>query len=214
MQAETDPQNAGRRSHGFDNLAGNVLHLVSETDENFNKIHERLNFSTASVEKRLLDLEEAVAELRDILKMPGFELKLSASDVELSNSGRNLGEDLSPAYDPVESRPSSSRGSDAGKPDVANLAQATSSLSGSSEVGKTNVANLLTVSSQAKKNVTGDVEVNAKLGQLSRKLKMQLKQDRVKMNEFESKLRDIADHVTKLRATVSCDEAEVKMNII
>lgn len=212
MQTETDPQNAGvQRSHGFDNLAGNVLQLVSETDENFNKIHKHLNFSTASVEKRLLDLEETVAELREIVKMHGFELKLSASDVELSNSGRNLGEDLSQTYDPVESRASSSRGSDAGKPDVANQAQATSSLSGSSDIGKSNVGNLL---SPAKKNATGDGEVNAKLGQLSRKLKLQLKQDRVKMNEFESKLRDIAEHVTKLRATVSCDEAEVKTNII
>ena len=203
MQTESADQGSD-----FDNLAGNVHQLVSAADENLNKIKDHLSFSGASVEGRLVALEEAVAEL----KAQTLELQLSASDIDLLHSPKNLAEGSSPPYGQAEMQAALSRGFDVEKLDATDLPLTNSSLSEGSNVGRSNVGSLQTVvpSSPGKRKGSVHVrEVDTKIAQLSRRLKTQLKQDRVKIDEFESKLNSLADYVTKLRATVSCDEAAV-----
>lgn len=160
----------------------------------------------ASLDSRIYLLETAVKELHEIMKSRPNDLFLSVSDIQISPSTKNLLQtDSSAAIVPQD--PQHPSYNDEPLPGRTTPRHMSSDSTVSRQ--STSTAPFTVNPSPRRLSVVEAQDLHARIGQLNKKCKEMIRRNRIKIEEFDSKLSNLSDHVTTLRRTLSCDEAEV-----
>lgn len=158
----------------------------------------------ATLETRLYLLETAVKELHESVKAKPIDLYMSMSDIQISPSTKNLVRaDSSSVIVPPEVQHPSYDEPPTGR---ANLRHMSSDSTVSRQSGSPPA---FINQTQRRLSAAETQDLNTRMSQLNKKCKEMIRRNRIKVEEVDSKLSNLSDLVTRLRRTVSCDEAEV-----